>query len=76
MKKFENRGKRMKKRVITIMSFDLIACGADNNKEIATEEVVIESESEVQKIVEQTELIQETENTEATEEVATEEMTV
>lgn len=71
----------MKKRVITIMiatimSFDLIACGADNNKEIATEEVVIESESEVQKIVEQTELIQETENTEATEEVATEEMTV
>ena len=65
---------RMKKRIITIiiattMSFCLMACGADNNKEVATEEVVTEIESEQQEIEEPTESVQEIESTEATEEV-------
>ena len=65
---------RMKKRIITIiiattMSFCLMACGADNNKEVATEEVVTEIESEQQEIEEPTESVQERESTEATEEV-------
>ena len=50
----------MKKRIIAIMivttmSFCLMACGADNNKEVATEEVVTEIESEQQEIEEPTE---------------------
>ena len=65
---------RMKKRIIAIMivttmSFCLMACGADNNKEVATEEVVTEIESEQQEIEEPTESVQERESTEATEEV-------
>ena len=65
---------RMKKRIIAIMivttmSFCLMACGADNNKEVATEEVVTEIESEHQEIEEPTESVQERESTEATEEV-------
>ena len=65
---------RMKKRIIAIMivttmSFCLMACGADNNKEVATEEVVTEIESEHQEIEEPTESVQEIESTEATEEV-------
>ena len=63
----------MKKRIIAIMivttmSFCLMACGADNNKEVATEEVVTEIESEHQEIEEPTESVQEIESTEATEE--------
>lgn len=65
---------RMKKRIIAIMivttmSFCLMACGADNDKEVATEEVVTEIESEQQEIEEPTESVQERESTEATEEV-------
>ena len=65
---------RMKKRIIAIMiattmSFCLMACGADNNKEVATEEVVTEIESEQQEIEEPTESVQEIESTDATEEV-------
>lgn len=65
---------RMKKRIIAIMivttmSFCLMACGADNSKEVATEEVVTEIESEQQEIEEPTESVQERESTEATEEV-------
>ena len=65
---------RMKKRIIAIMivttmSFCLMACGTDNNKEVATEEVVSEIESEQQEIEEPTESVQEIESTEATEEV-------
>ena len=65
---------RMKKRIIAIMivttmSFCLMACGADNNKEVATEEVVTEIESEQQEIEEPTESVQEIESTEVTEEV-------
>ena len=64
---------RMKKRIIAIMivttmSFCLMACGADNNKEVATEEVVTEIESEQQEIEEPTESVHEIESTEATEE--------
>ena len=59
---------RMKKRIIAIMivttmSFCLMACGADNNKEVATEEVVTEIESEQQEIEEPTESVQEIEST-------------
>lgn len=65
---------RMKKRIIAIMivttmSFCLMACGADSDKEVATEEVVTEIESEQQEIEEPTESVQERESTEATEEV-------
>ena len=65
---------RMKKRIIAIMivttmSFCLMACGADSDKEVATEEVVTEIESEQQEIEEPTESVQEIESTEATEEV-------
>lgn len=65
---------RMKKRIIAIMivttmSFCLMACGADNSKEVATEEVVTEIESEQQEIEEPTESVQKIESTEATEEV-------
>lgn len=65
---------RMKKRIIAIMiattmSFCLMACGVDNSKEVATEEVVTEIESEQQKIEEPTESVQEIESTETTEEV-------
>lgn len=65
---------KMKKRIIAIMiattmSFCLMACGADNNKEVATEEVVTEIELEHQETVEPTESVQEIESTEATEEV-------
>ena len=64
---------RMKKRIIAIMivttmSFCLMACGTDNNKEVATEEVVTEIESEQQEIEEPTESVHEIESTEATEE--------
>ena len=64
----------MKKRIIAIMivttmSFCLMACGADNNKEVATEEVVTEIESEHQEIVEQTESVEEIESNEEKEEV-------
>ena len=64
----------MKKRIIAIMiaatmSFCLMACGADNNKEVATEEAVTEIESEQQEIEEPTESVEEIESTEATEEV-------
>ena len=64
---------RMKKRIIAIMivttmSFCLMACGADNSKEVATEEVVTEIESEHQEIEEPTGLVHEIESTEATEE--------
>ena len=64
----------MKKRIIAIMiattmSFGLMACGTDKNKEVATEEVVTETESEHQETVEPTESVEEIESTEATEEV-------
>ena len=65
---------RMKKRIIAIMivttmSFCLMACGVDSDKEVATEEVVTEIESEQQEIEEPTESVQKIESTEATEEV-------
>lgn len=65
---------RMQKRIIAIMfattmAFVLMACGADNKKVAATEEMVTEIESQHQEVVEPTESVQETEGTEVPEEV-------
>ena len=60
----------MNKRIIAILiastiSFGLVACGTDDKKEASTEEVVNETESEQQEKVEQTESVEEIEESTA-----------